>query len=237
MPALRIRAHLALLGALAASLICAASAAGADRRATIERLTGSGHYEITLDDLDDEFGPLSYTSQRFDWRIAGSPRLTLKLPESRKARLRVPIEMHVVSTGNGIYFDLASSPPRTIQYTCRADQTYTTRSLVEVTRRARSWRVTLTPATQLESGATTCDNVSPSDVLWAWPTGTTWFTTSMRQEQPLTVTRAGRANLSYSSTDKKKDCTEVPGVTYPCTETLSWNSKLRLANAHRRARH
>jgi hypothetical protein len=233
MVSVHVRAILIAICLLAAVSICVPPATAAERRIGVQGLSGSGVYATSLDDLDDEFGPLSYVSQQFDWRLVvpQAGRTTLRLPERGGTRLRMLVEMHVVSSGGGIFFDLASSPPRTIQYTCQAERTYRARSLIEVRRRANGWRAALTPATELLPGAPTCEGVAAEDVLWSWPTGTDWFAATMRRERPLTAKQAGGGTLSYASGPRERDCTEVPGVTHRCVETLTWTARVRLVRS------
>ena len=123
--------------------VCASPASGAERRVSVQALSGSGTYSIVHDNPDDTIGPVLYFNQRFDWQLLpDARRAVLRLPERGRQRLRAAVRAHVSSTGGSHSFP----------YTCQAQNTYTTTALVEAKASRSGWRLQIRP---LRPGGTT----------------------------------------------------------------------------------
>jgi hypothetical protein len=201
---------------LAGSIAGPPGTSAAERRASVETLSGTGTYDVSYDQLNDQIGPVLYFSQRFEWKSTRAT--TLRLPSRGVRRVRVPISVHVVATGG------SNSYP----YTCQAETTYAGTALVEAEPRSGGWRIQLTPVTQLRSAPAKCSDASV-EATFHWPTGGNWLKGAMRARRPLSATLARRGTeLAITRRPKPYDCTEVPGVTHQCTEALNWTGSLKL---------
>ena len=222
---MRVTIALALVLAVAA----AATPAAASRQARVRELAGSGDYSDSLARSDGKPGAQVYSSQHFEWAIApGSRRRALGLKRHGVTSVSVPLQMHVVSSGGGVYMDFVGSTPKEVSYTCSAESTYRTRVSLQATPAPGGrWSVRMGPLEPLQTGTPECTDSYAQD-YFSWGTGGDWFVDQSTAVAPLPRGKRRKVKLVFANDPVAQDCTEVPGITPACTQDLAWTATARL---------